>query len=133
ATVRFGTGEVQTDSFSVNVLPRPAELPELPKIALFDPKGETGKLLAGLKVRFQPVEATADLSGYDTLIIGKEALTPDGPGPNVDRVRDGLKVIVFEQTAKVLEQRFGFRVAECGLREVFQRVPDHPLLTGLQP
>src|SRR5262249_35705296 len=47
------------------------------------------------------------------------------------RVRDGLKVIVFEQTAAVLEQRFGFRVAEYGLRQVFRRVPDHPLLAGL--
>jgi hypothetical protein len=133
ATVRFGTGEVQKDSFSINVLPRPAEPLAIPKIAIFDPKGETSKLLAGLNVRAQPVDATADLSGYDTLIIGKEALTPDGPGPNVDRVREGLKVIVFEQTAKVLEQRFGFRVAEYGLREVFERVPDHPLLSGLQP
>jgi hypothetical protein len=29
------------------------------------------------------------------LIIGKGALTPDGPGPNITRVRDGMKVIVF--------------------------------------
>ena len=46
-------------------------------------------------------------------------------------MRDGLKVIVFEQTAEVLEKRFGFRVAEYGLRQVFPRVPDHPLLAGL--
>jgi hypothetical protein len=46
-------------------------------------------------------------------------------------VRDGLKVVVFEQSAKVLEQRFGFRVAEYGLRQVFPRVTDHPLLAGL--
>jgi len=79
------------------------------------------------------VEVTSDLSGYDLLIIGKEALTRTGPGPNVDRVRDGLKVVVFEQSAKVLEERFGFRVAEYGLRQVFPRVPDHPLVAGLEP
>jgi hypothetical protein len=102
------------------------------KIALLDPKGETARLLAGLDVRFRKVEATADLSGYDVLIVGKEALTSDGPGPDVGRVRDGLKVVVFEQAAKVLEERFGFRVAEYGLRQVFPRVPDHPLLAGLE-
>jgi hypothetical protein len=133
ATVRFGDGETQQDSFSIHVLPRPADLPADVKIAILDPKGETGKLLTALKVRFQKVEAGADLSGYDVLIVGKEALTPDGPGPDVGRVRDGLKVIVFEQTAQVLEQRFGFRVTEYGLREVFPRVPDHPLLAGLEP
>jgi hypothetical protein len=77
------------------------------------------------------VDAAADLTPYDVLIVGKAALTRDGPGPGIDRVRDGLKVIVFEQSPEVLEQRFGFRVAEYGLRWVFPRVPDHPLLRGL--
>jgi hypothetical protein len=132
ATVRFDGRETQKDSFTVSVLPRPADLPSGVKIALLDPRRETAKLLAGLNVRFQKVEANADLSGYDVLIVGKAALTPDGPGPDVRRVADGLKVIVFEQTAKVLEERFGFRVAEYGLRQVFRRVPDHPLLAGLE-
>ena len=73
----------------------------------------------------------ADLSAYDVLIIGKAALTVGGPAPDLTRVRDGLKVIVFEQTSEVLEKRLGFRVAEYGLRQVFPRVPDHPLLAGL--
>ena len=77
------------------------------------------------------VEADADLPAYDILIIGKGALTADGPGPNLSRVRDGLKVIVFEQTAEALEKRLGFRIAEYGLRQVFPRVPGHPLLAGL--
>jgi beta-galactosidase len=40
-------------------------------------------------------------------------------------------VVVFEQTSAALEQRLGFRTAEYGLRQVFKRVPDHPLLSGL--
>jgi hypothetical protein len=131
ATARFDNGELQKDTFPVAVLPRPSIQPGGARIALLDPRGETGKLLAGLGVRFEPVGATADLSGYDLLIVGKGALTTYGPGPDVGRVREGLKVVVFEQTAKVLEERFGFRVAEYGLRQVFRRVPDHPLLTGL--
>jgi hypothetical protein len=132
ATVDFGSGQKQTDSFTVHVLSRPADPPAGLRIALFDPRGQTSKMLAGLKVLFKAVDATADLSAYDVLIVGKEALTWDGPGPDVRRVRDGLKVIVFEQSAKTLEERFGFRVAEYGLRQVFARVPDHPLLTGLE-
>src|SRR5207248_2976045 len=131
ATVRFDSGETKQDSFTIHVLPRPADAPKGARVALLDPKGETAKLLAGLNVRVERVDAAADLSPYDVLIVGKEALTADGPGPDVGRVRDGLKVLVFEQSAKVLEERFGFRVAEYGLRQVFPRVPDHPLLTGL--
>src|SRR5712692_3201410 len=73
------------------------------RVALFDPKGETGRLLDGAGIRLQRVEAATDLAPYELLIVGKQALTPGGPGPNVDRVRDGLKVIVFEQSAEVLE------------------------------
>ena len=101
------------------------------RIALFDPKGETAKLLQGMGVRYDTVGADADLDGYDTFIVGKGVLTLDGASPDISRVRDGLKVILFEQTSDVLEKRFGFRVQEYGLRRVFARVPDHPLLAEL--
>jgi hypothetical protein len=132
ATVGFAGRETQKDSFTIHVLPAPARPPADLKIALFDPRGETAKLLGGLGVRAEAVEATADLAGHDVLVVGKGALTSGGPGPDVGRVRDGLKVVVFEQDGKVLEERFGFRVAEYGLRQVFRRVPDHPLLAGLE-
>ncbi|MCZ7641133.1 MAG: hypothetical protein M5U12_36815 [Verrucomicrobia bacterium] len=59
------------------------------------------------------------------------ALSVDGPAPSLERVREGLRVLVFEQMPAVLERRLGFRVVEHGLRQVFPRVPDHPVLAGL--
>jgi len=132
-TAKFSTGQTQEDDLAIHVL-APRKPPRLTaKTALFDPKGETASLLAQLGTRCDLVTATADLGGYDVLIVGKAALTVDGPAPVISRVRDGLKVILFEQTADVLEKRFGFRVQEYGLRRVFARVPDHPLLSGLGP
>jgi hypothetical protein len=130
ASVGFSNGETQTDTFTINVMPRPTTLAVTPRIAVFDPKGETIKLLGSMGVACHPVEASTVLAGYEILVVGKGALTVDGPGPDVSRVRDGLKVIVFEQTGDVLEKRFGFRIAEYGLRQLFPRVPDHPLLQG---
>jgi hypothetical protein len=131
ATVEFGTGESQEDSFQIDVVQRPQAPSVSARIALFDPKGETGKLLSAMNVAYQPVDAKADLSGYDMLVIGKGALTVDGAAPDIMRVRDGLRVIAFEQTSDALEKRLGFRVEEYGLRQVFKRVPDSPLLSGL--
>ena len=131
ATVKFDPGDSQEDSFQVHVLASPKASPAGCKIALFDPKGETGKLLDAMKVPYQAVAASADLGGYDVLVIGKGALTASGPAPDVMRVKDGLRVIVFEQTTEALEKRLGFRTTEYGLRQVFKRVPDHPLLAGL--
>jgi beta-galactosidase len=131
AAFRFNNGETQQDAFSIHVLPPSSPPTVAAKIALFDPRGETARLLDALRVPYQRVEAKNDLAPYDVLIVGKAALTRDGPGPDLERVRDGLKVIVFEQTAEVMEQRLGFRVAEYGLRRVFPRVPGHPLLSGL--
>jgi beta-galactosidase len=133
ASFKFSTGEKQEDSFTIQVIPRPAPPRPVSKIALFDPMGQTTKLLAGLGVACQPVDAAADLSSFDVLLIGKGALTVDGPTPVLKRVRDGLKVVVFEQTAEALEKRLGFKVEEYGLRQVWPRVPDSPLLAGLKP
>jgi beta-galactosidase len=127
------TGENQQDSFAVHVVTRPAPPRLTSKIALFDPPGQTAKWLTELGIATQTVDAKTDLSGFDVLLIGKGALTVDGPAPALPRVREGLKVVVFEQTAEVLEKRLGFRVEEYGLRQAWPRVPDSPLLTGFNP
>jgi beta-galactosidase len=131
ASVRFSTGETQQDSFAVDVLPPAQPVHEALQTALFDPKGETAALFDRLGVSYRRVDAGSDLAGQEVLVIGKGALTLEGAAPDVSRVRNGLKVAVFEQTGDVLEKRFGFRVADYGLRRVFRRVPDHPVLAGL--
>lgn len=131
ARASFSTGETQEDSFAITVLPVKEATRVNARIALFDPEGATGGLLASLGIACERVESDADLAGYDILIVGKSALKLDRPAPSIDRVRRGLKVIVFEQTSQVLEKRLGFRVQEYGLRQVFPRVPDHPILLGI--
>jgi beta-galactosidase len=131
AVFDFSTGERQEDSLFLEVLPSPGAFEWDTKTALFDPRGETAALLQELGVRAQAVDAGADLSSYDLLIVGKAALEATTPAPDIRRVRDGLKVILFEQTSETLERRFGFRVQEYGLRQVFRRQPDHPILAGI--
>jgi len=131
ASFDFGNGESQSDSVSIRVMLR-VQPPELnDRIALFDPKGETGRMLGAMGIKCRDVDANADLSAFDILVVGKGALTADGLAPDIMRVREGLKVLVFEQTSEALEKRLGLRVEEYGLRQVFERVPDHPVLAGL--
>jgi len=127
----FSAGQVQEDSFAISVLPPPDAPRASGRIALFDPKGETAEALRALGVQFSPASPDGDLSAYDVLVIGKAALTVDGPAPDLSRVRDGLKVVMFEQTSQALEKRLGFRVEEFGSRQAFQRVVGHPVLAGL--
>ncbi len=132
ATFKFDNGQVQTDSVSIDIMPHSKASKVEAKIALFDPKGQTGRSLKRMGIRYRPVKANTDLSLYDILIVGKSALTLESPAPDIKGVGEGLKVIIFEQTPDVLEKRFGFRVAAYGLRQVFKRVPDHPLLEGIE-
>lgn len=131
ATVSFNKGKSQSDAFTIDVLSKPVSARAGGKIALFDPKGETAALLKSLGIAYQTVAADSILAGYDTLIVGKGVLSLDGAAPDISRVRDGLKVVVFEQTGDVLEKRFGFRIQEYGLRKAFPRVPGHPLTAGI--
>ncbi len=98
ARVRFDDGEAQDDAFPITVLPRPASAAVRAKIALFDPTGRTGIWLDDLGIPCQRVGADASLDGVEVLIVGQGALTVDGPAPDIRRVREGMKVLVFERT-----------------------------------
>lgn len=132
AKVVFSTGQTEDDTFTIHVLPPRPPVRDSFRIAVFDPKGETTQLIETMGLPYTPVDTNASLDLYEVLIVGKAALDADRPAPDIDRVRDGLKVVVFEQTPDALEKRLGFRVAEYGLRNVFPRVPDHPILAGLE-
>jgi len=131
AKVKFSSGETQEDSFAISVLPLMETPKTVMKIALYDTNGETAKLLEDMGISHKQVDARAALEGYDLLIVGKGTLTLDGAAPDIENVRNGLKVLILEQKSNVLEKRFGFRVQEYGLRNVFKRVPDHPILNGI--
>ena len=131
AKARFGSGETQDDVFALDVSPRPDPVRASARLAVFDPAGKTAAWLEGLGVSARRVGAAADLRDVDVLVVGREALSIDGAAPDIRRVRDGLRVLVFEQSAEVLERRFGFRVTEYGLRQVYPRVPDHPAIAGV--
>lgn len=132
AEFKFSNGENQSDIFDINVMPAAPLIKKIKRIAVWDPLGETSSVLTRMGIKFTSVQAGADLSRYNLLIIGKAAIDSEGPGLNIAEVRNGLKVIIFEQKSEVLESRFGFRVQEYGLRNVFVRVPDHPILAGIE-
>ncbi|MCC7493159.1 MAG: hypothetical protein IT204_12455 [Fimbriimonadaceae bacterium] len=131
ATAELGAGGQQTDQFTLDVLPPAPAVPQPGKVALWDPRGTTGPLLQSLGVAATRIDASSALDAYDLVVIGQGALTPEGPAPDLRRVRAGLKVLLCEQTAAALEQRLGFRVAEYGLRQLWPRVAGHPALAGL--
>ena len=128
------------DTFTIHVMPRPEPIPAM-NIVLFDPKGDTAKMLDNLGVKYRLLtepqslncaESLRNLTITAPLIVGKNALDVTGEGIDFSDVPDGLRVIVFEQTATVLEKRLGFRTRQCGVREVFTRVADHPLLENIE-
>ncbi len=131
AVFRFSNNEPQEDSFTIDVLPHASALTLPARLALFDPCGETRQLLDKLGVSYRVIDAGTKLSTDDILIVGKNALTLSGAAPDIAGVKEGMKVLIFEQTPDVLEKRLGFRVASYGLRQLFRRIPDHAALTGL--
>ena len=131
ASFTFDTGETQSDTFGIDILPSAQPRALSARIALYDPKGATAKLFDSLGVRYTKIEATAALDRFDLFVIGREALSTDAAIPGVARVHDGLNVLVFEQTADALTRRLGFRINIHGIRTAFARVASHPALAGL--
>jgi hypothetical protein len=130
ATFTFDEGSKQTDTFAFHVL-TPSQPADRDRVALFDPKGDTAKLLRDAGLRYRSVDAGDSLADTDLLVIGREALAKAGALPELARLRNGLKVLVFEQDAATLRDRLGFRINVHGLRKVYPRVSEHPALAGL--
>ncbi len=129
--VRFERDTPQEDAFAFHVLAPPPSLSLSSRFGLFDPEGRTSALLDRLGVAATRVRAGDSLDGVDVLILGRRALSGTAALPGLDRVRNGLKVLVFEQEAAALQNRLGLRINVHGLRETFPRVPSHPVLSGL--
>lgn len=148
------------DTFDFQVVVPPARLSVPARVGLLDPRGLTGQTLRQLGVEPVEVDPGAWPS-VDLLILGREALAADEAAmwkrldgtwaeaglpprerlslPTLPRlpawlgefVGRGGRVLICEQTERVLSQRFGFRTAWPGTRQVFVRCPWHPVLRGL--
>ncbi len=132
AVFDFG-GTKQGDALTLHVVAPPTPPKVGTRVALFDPKGMTARMLGALGVRYTRIEAGADLSRFGLLVIGREALGPHSPAPDIRPVRNGLRVLVFEQSYDALVSRLGFRANMHGARTAFVRAHKHPALRGLEP
>lgn len=121
------TSDGQEDRFEFDVLAPTARAGQRASIACYDPKGQTLKLLRARGLDVKAVEQPVAPADCKLFIIGREAMTTNGPGVDVR----GKNVLIFEQTEQVLQKRWGFRTASPGTRSVFVRQPAHPVCAGL--
>lgn len=131
------------DSFELTVFPE-AKKPVIPsniKVYLFDPVGETQKVLKKAGIAFSLIEGELPIAKNNMLIIGRNALKDK---KDAKRFRglvskamsydfattfpNGLRVIVFEQA---LDNIWGMKTEESRWRRSFIRAKGHPVLNGL--
>ncbi len=134
ATFDFGNGQVQHDEFQIDVLGKQPSAQPQPRIALFDPSGDTDKYLQSLGLSTRRFASAGDLpsiaelqSNYDLVVIGRNALDSAPALPQLQAISSGLKVLIFEQDVKTLN-RLGFRTQTPVLRQVFIRDAKHPVV-----
>ncbi|MFW5856259.1 MAG: hypothetical protein ACOCX4_00140 [Planctomycetota bacterium] len=123
---------VATDTLGLTIYPpRPAERDAL-SVTILDPRGDTTRMLKKRGVNVTPLrdgETPAD----GVLVIGREALSGRRTLPyTAGQIADGLRVVVFEQHCRPLGA-LGFRHEDMGPRQVFARMPEHPVVADLQP
>lgn len=129
-SVTGADGFTQKDHFDFQVVAKPST-PQTDGIALWDPSGETTKEFERLGAHVPAIKDNVP-DNVRCLIIGRRAVTPEAPLPDVRGLLSrGGKVVVMEQTEQTLNRRFGFRTSTASLRNVFVRMGDHPLLKGL--
>jgi len=88
-----------------------------------------------LGVKFKELKApfsSESLGGVKVLALGRQALDSEEALKGLARlVREGLNVLVLEQSQQALRNRLGFRTNDPAPRKAWMRVPSHPLFKGL--
>lgn len=87
-------------------------------VGLFDPEGSLEVLLKRIGISARKIGKEEELDGIRILILGRNSL-PQLSFRLADRIRGGLRVLVMEQSAQILE-KYGFRVQEYAVRRVFR-------------
>ncbi|MFA7196967.1 MAG: sugar-binding domain-containing protein [Anaerovoracaceae bacterium] len=134
ATVTAGGKPVSVNPFDLQIFPvTEKSTSPLEKWAIFDPQRRSASALARLGFKMTQIQDPAKLpDDLDVLVIGSLGLKDGAHFPGLDaRIRNGLKVLVFEQDEKTLQERFGFRTQALGFRHVEVRMAKHPVLEGL--
>ncbi|MCM8768700.1 MAG: hypothetical protein NC911_03325 [Candidatus Omnitrophica bacterium] len=119
---------------------RPVETRKIDgQVALIDSSGQTARLLEEMGVSYQIFdEATIDAGQWSwhrfpLLIIGKNSYPEavrlfQGQLPFQDAIRDGLNLLVLEQSCR---QVAGLKLENVNGRQVFVRDQFHPVFSGL--
>ncbi len=131
------------DSFPITVFPRP-QVPVLSdklKIFLYDPIGDTRKMLDAAGIKYSLLGGTLPDPKTGLVVVGRNALRDklnrrsfhkllyDKMGYDFSvNVSNGMRVIVFEQA---MENIWGLKTEQTRWRRAFIRAPGHPLLLGL--
>lgn len=127
--------DFQPESFAVQVFPRPTPIESPVRAFVYDPVGDTTKVLRQAGVNTEPLAADSDLSRAPLLVVGRRAWNEEflGLARALDletAIRGGMRLVVFEQTEG---SPFGLRLEETSTRDAFIAWSAHPLLDGLAP
>jgi hypothetical protein len=130
AVVDFEGGMTQVDEVDLHAV-KPPQKPALSRpVQLYDPHGLTASLFDRLRVPYERFDGTREPGTNEVVVIGREALDVKGL-PWLAKIPEGLRVLVFEQRAEVLERVLGFRIAERGARRLFPRF-EHVVTQGFE-
>lgn len=131
------------DTFPITVFPsaKKLELPAEIKTMLFDPVGDTRRLLEKAGVPFEMLGANLPRPEGRLLIVGRNALKDKANNVKLGALQDsmgyglavsigqGLRVLVFEQA---VDNLWGLKTEQTRWRQSFIRAPGHLVLSGLQ-
>ena len=121
------------DAIDVQVFPPAAKAAVGGRVLLYDPSGDTARVLEQAGVAFAALGPDSRLDQAALVIVGRKGwddafISLAGRVGLEDAVDKGLNLLVFEQTCAEL---LGLRLTERSTRRAFLAGPRHPALAGL--
>ena len=121
------------ESFALEIFSKRTRTKITGRLLLFDPIGDTTKVLARAGVLIEPLTIKSDLGKVDTVVVGCKAFSKEfvklAKTLHLEEAVDsGLNLLVFEQTDG---SPFELELKEQSARRVFLADHSHPVTKGL--
>jgi hypothetical protein len=132
-SVRATSQPEREDAIGIQVFPPAPEAVVGGRVLLYDPVGDTARLLEGAGVPFARLGPDSRLAGSVLVVVGRKAwdegfVSLAGRVGLEDAVTGGLNLLVFEQACPEV---LGLKLTERSTRRAFMGAARDPLLAGL--
>lgn len=134
AEFAFSDGTKQSDQFTIHVINALVKPAFTHRVLVYDPSGDTTKELDKKGIKYTKINNLNTVDDKSIVILGRKSIKLDDQLESlIPAIRNGARLVIFEQSSEILRDRLGLRDNIHGMRSVYKASDNAPITGKLHP